>query len=426
MKIGRYPLHQGGVGAIRSLGRAGVPVYAVTEDRYTPAAASRHLTARIPWATSGTEPPARLVEKLLAIGRRLPRPVVAVATDDEAAVLLAEHRKTLEEHFLLPPVPPGLPRMLAGKEGLHDLCVAHGVPTPSSVRVTSRCQTARLAEAMTFPVVIKDCDPFVRLSAPAVRGSTVVRTPAELCAASEKWPESPNVLVQEYLPHERTTDWTSQICCDVDGEPVVVFTGVKVRSWPPRTGVTTFGYTAANPELAELTARFCRGIGYSGVASLDWRLDQRDGRYKLLDFNPRVGAQFRLFQTDRGVDLVRALHLTLTGRAGTVGTPVGGRRYVLEHLDAPALLSYRGRGRVGRPPSPARRGDLELAWFAPDDPVPALVMAARFAAPAANRLLHIAADAVGLRPRLARVRRLTESVAGRVTERLTDRRRTGT
>jgi predicted ATP-grasp superfamily ATP-dependent carboligase len=193
------------------------------------------------------------------------------------------------------------------------------------------------------------------------------------------------VLVQEYLPHEETTDWTSQICCDSASDPVVVFTGVKVRSWPPRAGVTTFAYTARNPELAELTTEFCRAIGYAGIASLDWRLDRRDGRYKLLDFNPRVGAQFRLFETDRGVDLVRALHLSLTGRTGDVGRQVDGRRLVVEHLDGPAVLAYgadRGRAPAG--------GRLELAWLAADDPVPALVAAARLAGPATARLLRMA------------------------------------
>ncbi|MFM8856879.1 MAG: hypothetical protein ACKOI2_06680 [Actinomycetota bacterium] len=40
-KVGHYPVHHGGLGAIRSLARWGVPVYAVTEDRWTPAARSR-------------------------------------------------------------------------------------------------------------------------------------------------------------------------------------------------------------------------------------------------------------------------------------------------------------------------------------------------------------------------------------------------
>ena len=36
VKVGHYPLHHGGIGAIRTLAAAGVPTYAVTEDRFTP------------------------------------------------------------------------------------------------------------------------------------------------------------------------------------------------------------------------------------------------------------------------------------------------------------------------------------------------------------------------------------------------------
>ena len=68
VKIGDYPLHHGGVGAIRSLGRLGVPMYAVTEDRFTPAAASRYLRGRFVWPTTGREEPERLVTGLLRIG----------------------------------------------------------------------------------------------------------------------------------------------------------------------------------------------------------------------------------------------------------------------------------------------------------------------------------------------------------------------
>ncbi len=91
VKFGDYPLHNGGVGAKRSLGRLGVPMYAITEDRYTPAASSRYLRRAFPWRTTGAEEPERLVEGLLRIARRIGRPTVLIPTDEEAAVLIAEH-----------------------------------------------------------------------------------------------------------------------------------------------------------------------------------------------------------------------------------------------------------------------------------------------------------------------------------------------
>ena len=122
LKIGRYPLHHGGVGAIRSLGRAGVSVYAVIEDRLTPAALSRYARGTVIWPTSGREQQERLVEGLVAVARQLGERSVLLCTDDEAAVLVAEHREVLSEWFILPPVPPDLPRRLTSKRALGALC----------------------------------------------------------------------------------------------------------------------------------------------------------------------------------------------------------------------------------------------------------------------------------------------------------------
>ena len=105
VKVGRYPLHHGTVGAIRSLGRVGVPVYAVSEDGFTPPARSRYLHRRFVWPTNGFEDPAVLLEGLASIGRKLPCQAVALATDDEAAVLLAEGATQLSEWFILPKCP---------------------------------------------------------------------------------------------------------------------------------------------------------------------------------------------------------------------------------------------------------------------------------------------------------------------------------
>ena len=121
VKIGHYPRHHGGLGAIRSLGRLGVPVYAITEHRGTPAAVSRYLRDRFVWPTTGLEEPAWLVEGLLDIGRRIGSPTVLIPTDEEAAVLIAEHAADLGDAFLFPRIEPTLPRRLASKRGLHDL-----------------------------------------------------------------------------------------------------------------------------------------------------------------------------------------------------------------------------------------------------------------------------------------------------------------
>jgi D-aspartate ligase len=390
VKIGAYPLHHGGVGAIRTLGRLGIGVYAITEDRFSPAALSRYCRQAFVWPTTGCEEPAELIGRLAAIGaeirRQTGRKAVPVATDEEAAVLLAEHAGELSEHFLLPQVAPGLPRQLASKQGLYELCRAHGVPTPASAFPSTPAELAQFAREATFPVVAKNLEAWTRREAPVVAGTTVYATAAELLAAARAWGEEFSVILQEYIPREYAQDWIVHLYCDADAQPEVEFTGIKMRSWPPHAGMTACAKAVPNPELASAAARFCRQIGFSGIGDLDWRLDLRDGQYKLVDFNPRAGAQFRLFETGAGVDVVRAMHLDLTGRAIPASPQADGRKLIVENIDPLAQLAYR-RGTGASPLLADRHAQhTELAWAAADDPVPFLAMLARLAGPGLRHL----------------------------------------
>ncbi|MFF8371174.1 ATP-grasp domain-containing protein [Streptomyces lydicus] len=387
VKIGGYPLHHGGVGAIRSLGRLGVPMYAVTEDRFTPAAVSRYLSGRFVWPTTGREEPERLVAGLLRIGRRIGRPTVLIPTDEEAAVLVAEHAEALAGSFLFPQAPPGLPRRLASKQGLHALCAEHGVPSPAAAFPASYADVEAFARQARFPVVAKNREAFVRRTRPAVAGTTRIGGPAQLLDLARDWGPRPGVILQEYLPREQAEDWIVHACFAPGGVPLALFTGVKVRSWPPHAGMTACAYVVDNPGLAQRTARFAARIGFAGIADLDWRFDRRDGQYKLLDFNPRMGAQFRLFENAAGVDVLRALHLDLTGRAVPEGAQPAGHRFVVENVDLPALFAYRGGRRS--PHTPVRATGTELAWFAGDDPLPFLAMLARSVGPGARHLREL-------------------------------------
>ncbi|GAA5003809.1 carboxylate--amine ligase [Streptomyces siamensis] len=388
VKFGDYPLHHGGVGAIRSLGRLGIPMYAITEDRYTPAASSRYLRRAFVWPTTGTEEPERLVEGLLRIGRRIGRPTVLVPTDEEAAVLIAEHQDELGDRFLFPRVDAKLPRRLASKQGLHELCVEHGIPSPAAAFPQSYEDIVEFAESARFPVVAKNREAFVRRSRPAVNGTTRIATREGLLTLARDWGPQPGVILQEYLPREDAEDWIVHAYFDADSTPLAMFTGVKVRSWPPHAGMTANAYVVDNPELADLAARFIKEIGFSGIIDLDLRFDRRDGQYKLLDFNPRMGAQFRLFENESGIDVVRAMHLDLTGRAVPEGEQRAGHRYVVENIDLPALLAYRRSGYT-TPHAPARASGTELAWLAGDDLRPFFTMLARFVRPGAKHLYQL-------------------------------------
>jgi predicted ATP-grasp superfamily ATP-dependent carboligase len=383
VKLGRYPYHHGALAIVRSLGRAGIPTYAITEDPYTPVARSRYLTGRFVWPTSGTEDPAHLVTRLLEIGERIGRPAVAIATDDAAAVLLAEYADKLRPQFLLPPVPADLPRTLASKKGLFELCVGHAVPTPRTMFPTNLDEAMAYTRELSYPVIAKNAEPWTPRSAQKVKCTTVIRDEHDLLDRFGNTADLHGLLLQEYIPHEHSEDWF--VALHASATNIVQFVGHKARAWPPRSGVTADGRAAPNPYLTEITAALVRQIGWQGTADVEWRLDRRDGRYLLVDFNVRVGAQFRCGQTKDGIDVIRALHLHLTGRHLPPTPQDFTRRLVVGNLLLPTLVGERIAGLRGPDRPDGHR--TERAWLAADDPVPSLVMLGRGARPLAGAML---------------------------------------
>ena len=50
-----------------------------------------------------------------------------------------------------------------------------------------------------------------------------------------------------------------------------------------------------NSTIYEMTTNFMKSIGYKGILDIGYRYDRRDGKYKVLDINPRIGSTFRHF-----------------------------------------------------------------------------------------------------------------------------------
>ncbi len=150
--------------------------------------------------------------------------------------------------------------------------------------------------------------------------------------------------------------------------PAPAFTGVKERSYPAHAGLTSLGRSTANTRLRDEITGLLARLGYRGILDLDLRWDARDDQYKLLDFNPRIGAQFRLFRDTAGIDVVTACYLDLTGRTVPDSEQVSGRGFLVENYDPISALSYWRAGELGlRSWLASLRTVDEAAWFARDD-----------------------------------------------------------
>ncbi|WP_327088950.1 ATP-grasp domain-containing protein [Nonomuraea sp. NBC_01738] len=334
-------------------------------------AQSRYLAGCGAWKTAadGSED---FLGTLLPAGQQLGRRAVLVPMDDISAIKMAEHAAELGDAFLLPEQAGELPRQLADKHALSTICAALGVAHPDTRVMNGPADLRHAADAFGFPLVAKWAKPWLSTAGGKVRSTSVVHSAAEVTELVDRAAgQGGELLLQRYIRPTPHADWFFHGYFDRDSACVFAGTGRKERAYPPTAGLTTLGRWLPNPQVEEVATTMASKLRYAGVLDMDFRYCARDDRYYLLDFNPRVGAQFRLFHDANGLDVVRSAYLGLTGQSRESAPPSYGRTYLVENYD---LFQNLMKRRHGRGWWRSLRHANELAWYSKDDMKPFLGM----------------------------------------------------
>jgi D-aspartate ligase len=371
----------GPLGITRSLGRLGVPVYNADFDAVVPSFFSAYSQGKFR-LRCGYDTPLRLAEALLACAHVIGQRCILIPTNDDATLFVAEQAGSLRESFIFPERSPELVHSLCSKKLMYFLARKHQVPTPETSFPQCRRDVSEFTEQATFPIMLKAIDGS-RLSQRTGRKMFIVRTKSELLETYDRVEDAtaPNLMLQEYIPGGDDVVWMFNGYFDRDSECSLSFTGKKIRQCPVHTGATSLGICLKNAAIEQLTRRFMREIGYRGILDIGFRFDARDGLYKVLDINPRIGATFRLFVGERGMDVARALYYDLTGGPVQPDDAAEGRKWIAEDLDFVSSVCYlRERSMSLRQWWTSSVGIEECAYLAADDLVPILAMCLRRAA----------------------------------------------
>lgn len=375
----------GALGVARSLGRLGVPVHAFGATRGGSAMHSRYFSALHAFPGAPTAWGTAALTELIGLGRRL-GDAILIPTSDATVGFVEQHAEELAGVLLFPRQPPGLAETLSNKQQMYELALTHSVPTPRSLFPATHEEGRAALDAVEYPVVVKPIDNAI---APDGVRASIARQREDALRLVDKLVG--NVVLQEYIPGGSETVWMFNGYFDGDSRCVFGLTGRKLRQYPPYGGVTTLGRCEPNHVVETQAVDLMEAVGYRGILDCGFRFDERDGCYKLLDINPRIGATFRLFVDSGGLDVARAFYLDLTGQPVTRRPPINGRRWQVEDIDLSASLRYMRDGVVG-PAAWLRSmvGVNERAWFARDDLRPsfhlAVVRARRFVERLARRL----------------------------------------
>ncbi|HEY6748335.1 MAG TPA: ATP-grasp domain-containing protein [Mycobacteriales bacterium] len=362
-----------GLGIARSLGRHGIPV-SVLDDERSIARGSRYVqhTVRVPDLRGEPETVAALASARERLGLD---GWVLYPTRDETVAVLARHRRELSRWFRVPT--PDWPAVRACWDKRETYAVAERLGIPHPLTWVPADESDLAAAAGSEPLVIKPAikEHFIYATrAKAWRADTTAELRDRFRSAVEVTGPG-EVLVQELVPGGGSEQYS--YCALVrDGRALASMTVRRRRQHPSDFGrASTYVETVELPELEAPSLRWLAEVGFSGLVEVEYKRDPRDGRFKLLDVNARTWGYHSLGAA-AGVDFPYLLFRAETGDPPAGSEPVRARpgvRWIRLLTDVPNAARDLRRGDLRlRDYLGSLRGVDTEAVFSRTDPVPGL------------------------------------------------------
>lgn len=359
-----------GLGIVRSLGRQGVPV-AIVDDERSIGRLSRYCRSHDRVADLGDEQ--RLVEDLLRLGRQRGWDGwVLYPTRDETVAALSHQRALLSEFFRVPTAPWEAIRWAWDKRNTQTIAIEAGVPAPRMWQPSCVAELDAIDGEPPWAIkpAIKEHFFYVT-KAKAWRADSR----AELRERFERAVEivgPGEVMVQELIPGGGEAQFAYGALYS-QGEPVATMVARRRRQHPPDFGrASTYVETIEEPIVEELSEKLLRRIGYDGLVELEYKRDPRSGEFKLLDFNARTWGYHTLGPA-AGVDFPYLLYRQQLGLPVERQRARPGVRWVRLLTDLPTgLVQIRARDFSLRDYTRSLRGVDVEAVFSRVDPLPGL------------------------------------------------------
>jgi D-aspartate ligase len=354
-----------GLGIVRSLGAHGIPVWVIDSDRSKSIAQFSRYTKRF------IESKEEIVELLLREGREhgLTGWVLFPVTDEYVETISA-NRDVLGSIYRVTTPPPQVTKFALDKRLTYQKAEELGIAAPWTFVANSPAELE--SKKIPYPVILKPAVnhhffPHTNVKALAVADADELR---QRFAQMNQYIPAQEILIQERIPGGGENQFSFCAICK-DGRTYASLVAQRRRQYPIEFGnASTFVETTSQSVVEESGRKFLESVGLDGVAEVEFKFDPRDGRYKILDVNPRIWGWHTLGKS-AGMDFA---YLLWRQNVGLPIKEVAGNRnasWMREITDVVAIAKSPHRGNeINRLLKAMLGGRFTLATFKVLDPVP--------------------------------------------------------
>jgi D-aspartate ligase len=358
------------LGALRLFHRAGIPAYSLNQS---PSIEQQSRWYRpLPGYRPGVDDRASLAEILA----RCPLPAaVLLPCSDHAVNDIAALPPALAERFPASVPAAGVVARLTDKARFAGLLEEVGAPRPLTVVVDAPGDIDALPDAAFDGAFLKPRDSaifFERYRRKALRVATreeAMRRLAEVRAAGI------GVILQEFIPGPGSNHYLIDGFSDSRARIRTLFARRRMRIHPADFGNSSYMVSVPLSSVAtaaEALRAILAALGYRGIFSAEFKVDERSGEFKILEINARAWWYVE-FAGRCGIDVCRMAYDDALGREVAERWDYRtGARLVYPYID---VFAARDEWRAGR----LSLGSWARSWlgaqqphFNWSDPVPAI------------------------------------------------------
>jgi predicted ATP-grasp superfamily ATP-dependent carboligase len=271
-----------GLQTARIFAQRDVPIIAIAKDPKYHSCYTR-VCMEIIFANTENE---ELIETLTNLGPKLSQKAVLIPCQDNNVLNVSRHRHKIEKWYHIALPPHDVVEKLMDKAKFCSFAQKEGFPVPRTFILKTRADAEMAARKLDYPCILKpsfrnpDWLKYTSLKA------FIVFNADELLEVYERFAMLADVLIaQRWIEGGDTNHFTCHCYFDANSKPIVTFTSVKLRQWPPTTGQRCLGQECRNDIVRELTVGLHRALNYRGLGYLEIKRDERSGEYFIIEAN---------------------------------------------------------------------------------------------------------------------------------------------
>ena len=314
----------GGLGTVRALARRGIAVTAIAYEATDPVLWSRYPTAR--HIATGDSAAAKETHILRLLTDLRVEDAALISTSDQMVAMMSRNEvKLLNKYrFTLPNAT--MVEALNDKSQETKLMESLGISIPRTVQELPD-DARELSETLRFPIIFKPR---------SVRGEVHIfeKRPKALTTRNHSTGSSTIGALRCRICSRRkssqvqmTIPGSAAVTFDRDSELLDCLVRQKLRTIPPHFGTSTYSISRVNGEILELARELGKALDYVGHVGIEYRWDPRDGEFKYIELNPRIGGEVG-FDEACGLPTVWNTYLISLGRRSTAFRQPPERRFV--------------------------------------------------------------------------------------------------